>query len=110
MHILTLFHFFRPGQASGASIDSGNDNSQAVHKIGVDVLLGGLILQLLSYVFFVCLILHTHWLVRRATDPDVKRISDEKTFYIVKVLYFSSVFIMVCHVPSWSRPDFIAMF
>lgn len=78
-------------KAVGASIESGTNVTAKAEKLGSNILLVGIILQLVSYIIYVLLLVHTHWRLTKeekiAPSSTVRR--------VIWTLYFSSLFILV---------------
>ncbi|KLO17830.1 hypothetical protein SCHPADRAFT_936671 [Schizopora paradoxa] len=74
-------------QGAGGGIETSRSNG----KLGTNILLLGLILQIVSYLFFVTLILYTHRTVAKAN----KVIRYDRAWRTVYLLYFSSLFIVI---------------
>jgi hypothetical protein len=79
-------------QASGSGLASNNDNS--VVKVGLDILLVGMALNLASFTLFISLVVYFD----RATRRAYKTANMERPFLpVLRAIYISWVFVMVRH-------------
>ncbi|KLO17823.1 RTA1-domain-containing protein [Schizopora paradoxa] len=81
--------FLIQGGGGGLQASSKPDTAQ----LGTRVVLVGLILQLISYMFFIFLVAYLHRRIVSSSPPHPIR--QEPAFFVVWLVYFSSVFIMI---------------
>lgn len=76
---------------------SGLETSQKLANTGEKIVLVGLILQALSYSFFCVLLVKSHISLR----SDGGSLAHKSTIVLIRVLYFSSAFIIVSPPSFW---------
>ena len=93
-------------QGGGGGLQTSNNPTTS--KIGVRVLLVGLVLQLISYACFVIILAHAH----RKIVKDARTNGLEPWWKIIWLLYFSSVCILVSYLRAhrWKFIDIPSLF
>jgi hypothetical protein len=93
-------------QGGGGGLETSNNRTTG--KIGVRILLVGLVLQLISYACFVVILVHTHHKIVK----DARTNGLEPWWKLIWLLYFSSVCILVSHLHThpWKFIDIPSLF